>query len=104
MEYTRQYKRYPTQREAFYSLQDRITGKQGCTIFNVSRKGMGIVFHTTDPISIGEAIRLEIPVATALEWISVSGMVKWLDRVDSDVIGGIELNKELSDVKFSKLC
>ena len=104
MENTRQYKRYPTQREAFYCLQERMTEKQGCTIFNVSRKGMGIAFHTTDPISIGEPIRLEIPVATALECISVSGMVKWLDRVEFDVIGGIELNKELSDVKFSKLC
>lgn len=104
MENTRQYKRYPTRREAFYCLQQGMTTKQGCTIINVSRKGMGILFHTADHVSIGEAIRLEIPVATAFEWISVSGMVKWIERVESDVIGGIELQKELSDVKFSKLC
>lgn len=78
--------------------------KRECTIINISRKGMGVLFHTNDGITIGVPIRIEIPVATALESISVNGMVKWVDKTESTYVGGIELSKELSDVKFSKLC
>ncbi len=104
MEYTRQYVRYPTHRGAFYCLHETMADRQECTIINISRKGMGVVFHTSDGIRIGVPIRIEIPVATALESISVNGMVKWVDKTESSYIGGIELSKELSDVKFSKLC
>ena len=104
MDYTRQYVRYPTHREAFYCLQEAMAEKRECTIINISRKGMGVLFHAKDGIAIGAPIRIEIPVATALESISVNGMVKWVDTSDSAYVGGIELSKELSDVKFSKLC
>lgn len=104
MEYTRQYARYPTRREAYYFLYKKMAEKQECTIINISRKGMGVLFHCVDGINIGESIRIEIPVATALDSISVNGMVKWVDKTETNCMGGIELNKELSDVKFSKLC
>jgi hypothetical protein len=104
MEYTRQYVRYPTHREAFYCLHEKMTEKQKCTIINISRKGMGVLFRRIDGIDIGATIRIEIPVATALDSISVNGMVKWMDKNESTYVGGIELSKELSDVKFSKLC
>lgn len=65
---------------------------------------MGVLFYANDGITIGVPIRIEIPVATALESISVNGMVKWVDKTESTYVGGIELSKELSDVKFSKLC
>lgn len=104
MEYTRQYARYPTHREAFYCLYEKMAEKQECTIINISRKGMGVLFSRSDGIHIGVTIRIEIPVASALESISVNGMVKWVDKTESNYVGGIELSKELSDVKFSKLC
>lgn len=104
MENRRQYARYPTHREAFYCLRETTAEKRGCTIINISRKGLGVLFHTDDVISSGVPIRIEIPVATAFESISVNGMVKWVDKTDSNYVGGIELNSELSDVKFSKLC
>ena len=104
MEYTRRYVRYPTHREAFYCLQEAMAEKRECTIINISRKGMGVLFQAKDGIAIGVPIRIEIPVATALESISVNGMVKWVETSDSAYVGGIELSKELSDVKFSKLC
>jgi len=104
MEYTRQYARYPTHREAFYCLYEKMAEKQECTIINISRKGMGVLFSRSDGIHTGVPIRIEIPVATALESISVNGMVKWVDKTESNYVGGIELSKELSDVKFSKLC
>ncbi len=101
---TRQHKRYQTHREAHYFLHHTQERGRQCTIINVSRKGMGIIFHTDETLHPGETIRLEVPVRTAFESISVSGMVKWVDKIDSDFIGGIELTKELNDVKFSKLC
>jgi predicted nucleotidyltransferase len=104
MEYTRQYARYPTHREAYYCLYEKMAEKQECTIINISRNGMGEVFHKNDGINIGAAIRIEIPVSTTLDSISVNGMVKWVDKNESNYVGGIELSKELSDVKFSKLC
>jgi len=104
MKNTRQHKRYATQREAYYFLQHTQEPGRECTIINVSRKGMGVLFHTNEAIHPGSSIRLEVPVRTAFESISVSGMLKWLDKIDRDLIGGIELTKELNDVKFSKLC
>jgi hypothetical protein len=81
-----------------------MTEKQACTFINISRKGMGVLFRRIDGIDIGATIRIEIPVSTALDSISVNGMVKWVDKNESAYVGGIELSKELSDVKFSKLC
>ena len=101
---TRRFRRYPIQREAYYFLQEGQADGYNCTIVNVSRKGMGIIFHTEDEIEIGSSIRVEVPVATSFEPISVRGMLKWLEKMGSDYIGGVELTRELNDVKFSKLC
>jgi hypothetical protein len=104
MKNTRRFKRYPTQREARFFLKDSAGEGHKCTIITVSRKGMGILFHTDEKIKVGTAIRFDIPVATSFEAISVRGMLKWLDKTEAEFIGGIELIQELSDVKFSKLC
>ena len=104
MESTRRFKRYPTQREARFFLKDTAEKGKECTIITVSRKGMGILFHTDEKISVGTTIRFDVPIATSFEAISVRGMLKWLDKTEADCIGGVELTQELSDVKFSKLC
>ena len=104
MENTRRFKRYPTQRKARFFLKDNAGVGQECTIITVSRKGMGILFHTDEKIYVGTTIRFDVPVATSFETISVRGMLKWFDKKDVDFIGGVELTQELSDVKFSKLC
>jgi len=104
MEKTRRFKRYPTQREAQFFLKDTAEEGKECTIITVSRKGMGILFHTDEKITVGTTIRLDVPIATSFEAISVRGVLKWLDKKEADLIGGVELTQELSDVKFSKLC
>ena len=104
MENTRRFKRYPTQRAARFFLKDNAGEGQACTIITVSRKGMGILFHTDEKINVGTPIRFDVPIATSFEAISVRGMLKWLDKTEADFIGGVELTRELSDVKFSKLC
>ena len=104
MENIRRFKRYPTQREARFFLRGDAGKGEECTIINVSRKGMGILFHTDKKINVGTTIRFDVPIATSFEAISVRGMLKWLDKTEADFIGGVELTQELSDVKFSKLC
>jgi hypothetical protein len=101
--YTRKYKRYPTQREGRYFLEGTTGDGQVCTIVNVSRKGMGIIFHTDEDMSVGTIIRVEVPITIPSESISVRGILKWVDSMDIDIIGGIELTNELSDLQLSRL-
>jgi len=101
--YTRKYKRYPTQREGRYFLEGTTGDGQVCTIVNVSRKGMGIIFHTDEDMSVGTIIRVDVPITIPSESISVRGILKWVDSMDIDIIGGIELTNELSDLQLSRL-
>ena len=102
-QYTRKYKRFPTQREAHYFLADSNGHKQACTIVNISRKGMGIIFHTDVEIDMGTTIRVEVPVKGTSQSISASGTLKWFDKMEIDIIGGIELINELSDEQLAML-
>ena len=103
MKYTRKYERYPTQREARYYLDSTKKSGEKCSIVNICRKGMGIIFHTDVEIDVGANIWVEIPIAGPSKSISVIGILKWLDRMDVDIIGGVDLMYELSDVQFSRL-
>lgn len=103
MRYTRKYKRYPTQKEAHYFLEDTKSSGEACTIVNICRKGMGIIFHTDVEINVETSIRVEVPIAGSSESIEVSGTLKWLDKMEIDIIGGIDLMYELNDVQLSKL-
>ena len=101
--YTRKYKRYPTQREGRYFLEGTTGDGQVCTIVNVSRKGMGIIFHTDEDMSVGTIIRVEVPITIPSESISVRGILQLVDSMEIDIIGGIELTNELSDLQLSRL-
>ena len=103
MEDMRRFERFPTQRGGQYFL---IKGKgkgQECTIIDVSRKGLGMIFHSNEEISVGTNIRLEIPDPLTLNTIDVRGELRWSKNIGGEFIGGIELSRVLSDVKFSKL-
>ena len=64
---------------------------------------MGIIFHTDEEIHVGTIIFVEVPIPQSLELIKVKGILKWVDRMEFDIIGGIELINELSDVHLYKL-
>ena len=103
MEDMRRFERFPTQRGGQYFL---IKGKgkgQECTIIDVSRKGLGMIFHSNEEISVGTNIRLEIPDPITIDTIDVRGELRWSKNIGGEFIGGIELSRVLSDVKFSKL-
>ena len=101
MKYTRKYKRYPTQRDAHYFLKGTEGPGETCTIVNICRKGMGIIFHTDVAIDVGTIIRVAVPVAGSPKPIEVSGILKWLDKMEFDIIGGIDLMYELNDQQLS---
>ena len=103
MQYTRQYKRYPTQMEAHFSLADSNGNRQACTIVNISRKGMGIIFHTDTEIDVGATIQVEVSLKGTSKSISTTGTLQWFDKMDIDMIGGIELISELNDEELATL-
>ena len=103
MENKRRFERFPTQREAqFFLLKGKGWGQE-CTIINVSRKGLGIIFRTNEEIDVGTNIRLEIPDPLRTDTIDIRGELRWSQEIGGGFVGGIELSRILSDVKFSKL-
>jgi len=44
-----------------------------CTVIDLSRKGMGIIFHTDERINLDTIIHLEVSVPTSLEPITLRG-------------------------------
>lgn len=90
IENRRAFSRFDTQFSAQYFLKERKGDWRACTVSNISRKGMGIQFHSPNTISTGSAIHLEITTPTALKSISVEGIVQWSDKVNGDLMCGIE--------------
>ena len=103
MKYTRKFIRYPTKLWGQYFLNDRKEKGQECTIFDVCRKGMGILFHTNEEINVGTTIHLEIPDPKSLETITVSGELRWFREKEKGFIGGIELDSTLSPEEVTML-
>ena len=103
MKYTRKFIRYSTQLWAQYFLNNRKEKGKECTVFDICRKGMGILFHTNEEINVGTIIHLEIPDPKSLETISVRGELRWLREKEGEFIGGIELDRILSEVELSRL-
>ena len=103
MDNTRRFERFPTQREGQYFLVKGKGKGQECTIIDVSREGLGMIFHSNEEISVGTNIRLEIPDPITIDTINVRGELRWSKEIGGEFIGGIGLARILSDVKFSKL-
>jgi hypothetical protein len=100
MEDRRRFTRYQTHIQAQYFLKEKKDSWEECTIIDVSRKGMGIVFLTPENIDIGTTILLEIPMPTGLEPIHIVGILKWIKQSGNCFIGGIESTEILADLKL----
>jgi hypothetical protein len=99
----RKFLRVTKKRTTSYSPQEKIENIQDCTIIDVSRKGMQIIFP--EKIDLGAIICLQLPVAVTgeLAATTVSAQLKWIKKRGNDFIGGIELLEKLDDVEFEKL-
>lgn len=90
--------RFSTNLIGRYFIEELGKHWEKCTIFDVSRKGMGIKFHTTETIQVGSTINLEIKVPSEREPMSVRGTLRWIKQGDNACIGGIELIKVLDEI------
>jgi len=98
-EYRREFIRYATKLQARYSLQEMGGMWESCTVFDVSRKGMGIQFHPSEEINVGTTFHLLIDVPDEREPFALKGVLRWVERCEDDYIGGIEFTEVLDEIK-----
>lgn len=91
--------RFSTRLKGRYFIKERGKAWGKCTVFDISRKGMGITFHTAETIPVGSTVNIEIDVPTELEPMSVKGTLRWVKPVDNESVGGIELTEVLDEIK-----
>ena len=103
MENVRRYTRYSTQREGQYFLHKGEEKGPACTIIDVCRKGLGMIFHSNEKINVGANLRLEITDPITIDTLTLRGELRWLKDIGGEFVGGIELTSTLSDVSFSML-
>jgi hypothetical protein len=97
----RRFPRFASKQKAQYCLQDRYGSWKECTIHTISRKGVGVTLKgKTNVYSI---IFLEIPIPHEFVPLSIKGTLRWIKEKENDFIGGIEFNKAIDEVQFSKL-
>lgn len=84
-------------------LREEKGSREQCRISNISRKGVGLKFHTGEKIKMGSSIHLEMYVARKSEPIIIKGTIKWIEKEGNDFIGGIELTEGLDDATWAKL-
>lgn len=89
--------------KAQYFLREGKGPRERCVISNISRKGVGLKFHTREKINIGSTIHLEMYVSRKSGPISVKGILKWIEKEENDFIGGIELTEALDDATWATL-
>lgn len=100
MKNRRSFSRFDAQLKAKYFLKEREEHWGNCTVTDVSRKGMGIVFLTREKIHVGSTILMEIAIPTASDPVKVVGILRWIRKRGGDFIGGVESTKILDDVKL----
>ena len=66
--------------KAQYFLREGKSSREQCVVFNISRKGVGLKFHTGKKIKIASIIHLEMYVARKSEPIEVKGILKWIEK------------------------
>ena len=102
MENKRRFGRFDTQLKAQYISQDNERNRQECTVINMSRKGIGIRFHSPEKISVDTNINLEVFIPEKLNPVNVEGVLRWVERKGTVLFGGIESKEILDEMKFSK--
>jgi hypothetical protein len=68
-------------------------GKRGwedCLITEVSRKGMGVTFYTSETIIPGSIIHVKVRVPQESNPVKVKGVLRWLEHTGAHFVGGIE--------------
>ena len=91
--------RFSTNLKARYFTGEMVKNWEECTVFDASRNGMGIKFHTPEEIQIGSTINLETIVPSEIEPLSVRGTLKWIKQEANEFVGGVELTGVSEEIK-----
>jgi len=99
----RKFPRFDTELKAQFVSKESHRGGEECTVIDFSRKGMRAKICTTEEINTGSNILLEVFIPGELEPILVKGKIRWVKQIENGYFSGIELAKELDEIKLSKL-
>ncbi len=91
--------RFSTNLKGRYFIKEVAKHWGNCTIFDVSRSGIGIRFHTSEKIEVGSTIEVEIEIPSELQPMSVRGILRWIKQADNEFVGGIQLTEVLDEIK-----
>ena len=103
MEERRRFGRFETELRAQYISQDGERDWEECTVISICRKGIGIRFHSCEKINIGTIIRLKIFIPEKVKPTVVEGVLKWKEKRENELFGGVESGEILDEMRFSKL-
>ena len=67
-----------------------VNGWENCTINEVSRKGMGVMFITPAEIREGSIMHLKVLLPHKKQPVTVRGILKWMKNKGDFFVGGIE--------------
>lgn len=99
----RSFTRYDTNMKATYFVDEKNRGWEDCTITKLSRKGMGITFHTEEEIPEKSTLNLKVFTSSENEYFTVKGELRWIEKAGNAFIGGIELREILDEPKWLQL-
>jgi hypothetical protein len=99
----RSFTRYDTHMKATYFLEEKNRGWEDCTITKLSRKGVGINFHTDEKITVDSTLHLKIFTSNEDKFFTVKGVLKWIEKDRNTFIGGIELSEILDEPKWLQI-
>ena len=103
MEERRKSTRFSTELKSRYFIKETKKGWEECTLVDVSREGVRISLHTSEKISAGLNVTLEVIVPGELDPLILKGNLKWVQERENVFIAGIELARTLDEVTFAKL-
>ena len=99
----RSFTRYDANMKATYFVEERNRGWEDCTITKLSRKGMGITFHTEEEMPEDSTLNLKVFTSNENEYFTVKGDLRWIEKAGNTFIGGIELREILDELKWLQL-
>ena len=102
MKERRRFIRFETELKAQYISQDGKRDWERCAVVSLGRKGVGVRFQSCGKVYIGSNIRLKIFVPEKMQPTIVEGVLKWTEKREHALFGGIESNEILDEMDFSK--
>ena len=84
----RRFGSFPTKLKAQYLMEGEKEWKE-CTIINMSREEMDIIFQTPEKMDVDSTMRVMIHMPTESKPINAKAIVRWIEKRGDDFIGGI---------------